>query len=149
MSSLVIYDGAKRLLSFSPSQFPVSIFPTSEISGNLATVWVTADGTYLLWVFAFTGGTVKQVLKAGSQLMPEFVYPAVSPGSLLVSGEEAAHLGGGYWSQRIIVSNVEWGANPTSGVRSYEPRTADVYTWDGKAYQIREDVPWSDRLKLK
>jgi hypothetical protein len=149
LSRLVIYRGAQRIFSLSPLEFPLSIFPTAETNGNLATVWVSADGSYYLWVFSFSGGIVKQVLKAASKLMPEFVYAPVSPGSLIVSRQEQGHHPGGPWNQRIIVSNLEWILDSKSGVRFYEPVTADIYVWNGDVYRVRKGVRWTDRLTAR
>jgi hypothetical protein len=146
LSNLVIYIGTKHIFSFSPLEFPLSMFLTAETKGNLATIWVSADGSYHLWVFSFSAGSLKPVLKAASKLMPEFVYPSVSPGSLIVNTADLARLGSGYWSQRIIVFNLKWIIDPNSGARRYEPVTADVYVWDGMDYRVRRD--WSAALKL-
>jgi hypothetical protein len=146
LSTLVIYNGVQRLLAFSPSEFPVSIFPTGRTNVNLATIWESADGSFHLWVFSFSGGTVRQCLHAASKLMPEFVYPDAVPGSLIVSRIELGRLGAGYWSQRIIISNLRWVVDRRSGARSYVPVTADVYVWDGSKYEARNAIPWADRF---
>jgi hypothetical protein len=146
LSTLVVYSGSDKLLSFSPQEFPLSVFSSSETGSNLMTVWVSADGSYRLWVFSYSEGEVDQVLSAGSKLMPEFVYPPKSPGSLIVSRKEQSRARPGSWSQRIIISNLEWILDSKSGTRTYEPVTADVYVWDGEAYRVRKGVPWRDRL---
>jgi hypothetical protein len=146
LSTLVIYKGVQRLLAFSPSEFPVSIFPTGRTNVNLATIWESADGSFHLWVFSFSGGTVRQCLHAASKLMPEFVYPLAVPGSLIVSRTELGRYGAGYWTQRIIISNLRWVVDPKSGARSYVPVTADVYVWNGSKYEARNGVPSADRL---
>ena len=79
--------------------------------------------------------------------MPEFVFPVVPPGSLLV--EKESKVPGGYWSQRVIVSNLDWIVDPKSGIRSYEPLTADIYVWNGSSFQVRKTVPWKERFELQ
>ncbi len=146
LSTLVVYSGNDKVFSFSPQAFPLSVFSSSETASNLITVWVSADGSYHLWVFSYSGGQIDQLLNAGSKLMPEFVYPQESPGSLIVGRKEPSHVHPGSWSQRIIISNLKWILDPKSGTRTYEPVTADVYVWDGEAYRVRKGVPWRDRL---
>lgn len=146
LSRLVIFRGNDLVLSFSPEQFPLSMFSISEANSNLVTVWLSGNGSYRLWVFSYSERKVNQVLQAGSKLMPEFVYPPASPGSLLVTKQELAHLPAGYWNQRIVISHLRWVLDPKSGARTFEPVTASVYVWDGKAYRVRKDVPWKDRF---
>ena len=141
---LVVYQDAKRIFSFSSEQTPVSTFVMGE-SGNLATVWEAGDGTYILCMFAYLDGKIKKVLEGSSKLMPEFVYAPTPPGSLLVDNSQPVP--GGYWSQRIIIANMDWVHDSKTGASEYLPLTADVFTWDGKRYQVRENVKWTERLK--
>ena len=141
---LDVYQGAKRIFSFDSAQTPLSMFTMGK-SGNLATVWEAGDGTYILCVFAYQNGKVKKVLEGSSKLMPEFVYAPTPPGSLLVDSNQPVP--GGYWSQRIIIANMDWVHDTKTGASEYLPLTADIFTWDGKSYQVRENVKWADRLK--
>jgi len=130
-SKLVVYEGNRSVLSFTPRASPLSIFSTSELKPRLVTVWVSGSGAYLLFVYAYVAGKVTKVLEAGSKMFPEFVYPATSAGD---------------YNQRIIVSSVDWVVDPASGESRQQPVTADIYVWDGKTYQVRRGVPWKDRL---
>jgi hypothetical protein len=143
-SALVVYQATRRIFSFSSEQSPLWMFTTSEL-GNLATVWEAGDGTYILCVFAYQDGKVKKVLEGSSKLMPEFVYAPTPQGSLLVDSKR--QVPGGYWSRRIIIANMDWVHDAKTGASEYLPLTADIFTWDGKRYVVRENVKWTDRLK--
>jgi len=130
--TLQVFDEAgKQLLFYDQGCRPLELFKTAE--GNLATLWESDFGYQQLHVFAFSGGKVKRVLIAGSKVRPEFVYgPKLSNGS----------------SQRIIFPNAYFAPD---GKKEGSPRLnadyADIYTWNGKSYSERKDVPWADRLK--
>jgi len=143
-SVLVIYQGPRRIFSLSSERTPISMFTLGEI-GNLATIWEAGDGTYILCIFAYENGKVRKVLEGSSKLMPEFVYAPTPPGSLLVDSNQPVP--GGYWSERVIIANRDWVHDPKTGASEYLPVSADIFNWDGKRYQVRENVKWTDRLK--
>jgi hypothetical protein len=142
--TLVVYDGDKRVFSFNSDQLPVSMFVMGE-AGNLATLWEAGDGTYILCIFTYQNGKTKKVLEGSSKLLPEFVYEPTPPGSLIVDAKQ--HVPGGYWSERIIIANMDWVHDAKTGASEYLPVTADVFTWDGERYRVRESVKWTERLK--
>jgi len=142
-SALECYQGAKRVFTFTSEQNPLAIFVMGE-AGNLITLWEAGDGTYILCVFTYSDRKINKALEASSKLMPEFVYAPTPPGSLIVDATQPVT--GGYWSQRIIVANMDW-VHDANGGKDYLPITADIFTWDGKRYQVREQVKWAERLK--
>jgi|HubBroStandDraft_6_1064221.scaffolds.fasta_scaffold459185_1 hypothetical protein len=142
-SILVVYRGGERIFAFAPTQFPISLFILGR-SANLAALWETGENSYVLTVFTFENGEVKTAFEDRSKLMPEFVYSTIPP--------EPAHSPevkdpAAFWSERIIVTKMDWVHDSASGERVYEPLTADIYTWDGKHYQMQKGVKWSERLK--
>jgi hypothetical protein len=142
-SILVIYRDGERIFSFAPTQFPVSLFALGK-SGNLAALWETGEGTYILSVFSFDGGKVKKELEDRSKLMPELVYSAIPAAS---AHTPEAKNPSAYSIERIIFTKMDWVHEATSGERVYLPMTANIYTWDGRHYLEQKGVRWAERLK--
>jgi hypothetical protein len=143
-SELIVYQGTKRIFSFTSEQSPVAMFTVGGEAGNLATIWETGEGTYILSVFVFEDGQVKRAFEDRSKLMPELVYSAIPPA--FPHSHEAKNPSA-YAIERIIVTKMDWVHDPGSGDRVFMPLTANIYTWDGKHYQLQKGVKWSERLK--
>jgi hypothetical protein len=131
-SKLILSANGKTLFTYSPDLDPLSMFTMSEIKPRLMTLWLSGSGAYRLVVFAYTGGKVTQVLDVGSKFLPEFAYSNNQNGS----DDE----------QRIIIANTSWEIDASTGKSVLKPTSADVYRWDGKTYQVKEDVPWLERF---
>jgi hypothetical protein len=137
-AKLVIYDGNTRVLSFVPGETPDSMF---LLDGNLVTIWESGDGSPRVAVFAYANGKVASVLYVSSFKIPaEFAYQTTSPGSFM--HDQGDKVPGWNWTHRIIIPKGEW-----SSSIDFEPRTADVYEWDGAHYRQHKNVRWTDRFK--
>lgn len=128
--SLVVYEKVgdnrlKKISILSLGSFPYLI---SENNHNLVVVCETAVG-YLVQVFGYKNGIVKQLLSDGSYLMPEFIY-----------------VGNDYKSS-ILVPNIEWRKILDSKDEERVPVSANIYIWNGTDYDIYKNVPWNDRVK--
>jgi hypothetical protein len=130
-SVLKVFNSEKEIFSFLPHSEPLSLFSTSEMEPQLASIWVSGGGVYTLYVFALLHGNVVKVLEASSKMMPEFVYASKEVGD---------------YRQRIIVSKLDWSVDPKSGKSVQLPITADIYSWDGSSYRKKGPVPWTERF---
>jgi hypothetical protein len=133
-STLRIYKDGKKIFSLSPYEAPISVFSSDELNSKLVTVWLSGNGSYLIKVFSFSEGKVKQVLDAVSGMMPEFAYGRTDLAEV---------------HQRIIVSNMDWVKDSKSGESVKLPMSADIYEWDGSSYQAQKAVAWNDRFFQK
>lgn len=130
-AELLIFDGNKQLFSTIAFDEPYSAFCTSGPTPRLVTVWLSGNGAYHVRVFALRADKIVQVLDAGSKLFPEFAYPAAIPAEA---------------SQQITIPKGEWRVDRGTSQASLVPSGADIYSWNGKEYVLRKDVPWAKRF---
>ena len=120
----------KTIWSESPGDSPLSAFVTSDLNSRLVTIW-TSGSAFAIRVYAYDGHRIRKVLEAGAKAMPEFVFP-----TSLDLGE-----------QRIIIPNLEWDLNRSTGKQRLIAVSADVYKWDGSSYRASKGVPWKQRFR--
>lgn len=126
----VIQGKEKRIFSTVPGDNPLSMFASSDLDPKLITVWTTGSA-YMIRVYTYDKDAVKEVLTAGSKMMPEFVYS--DKGQMTND-------------QMIVISNLGWVLNKQTGLSELKPVSADIYRWKGKSYTVEKNVPWSLRL---
>ncbi len=117
--------------------------------GNLATLWKSKIGNFWdLKVYAYSNGSISEVLHTSSQMRPEFVYLSRVPKETvkIIPNLEAGHpdvvLKWRQLKQAIIIAHPEKKA-------LLVPKAVDIYEWDAKSktYIIQKNVPWQQRLK--
>lgn len=133
-SVLSIYRKSKggyaKIYEYRPDASPISIFPTQDSGGRLITIWGSGSG-YIIHSFAYQDKGIKQVLNTGSKWLPEFV---------LVNTRENTY------KERILITELEWRKDPKTGLSDTFPKSAQVYQWNGKTYELIKTVPWQDRF---
>lgn len=112
---------------------PVQV--SSIDGGKIAVVWFGPGPYYRIDAFALKDGKVRQVLRAGSKLHPEIVYP-----------DTPASMRDGYLCIDPIIITC---SNIRNVVNGFKPIDADVWHWDQKVFKYvskKEPVPWGKRF---